>query len=394
MRRRSPQSLLLTLALAAAVSGSSTQVRAIPPAAATLAATTAEAARWVQHQVIPGERLAEIAERYGVAVGKILQWNELQAPRPLLRVGQKLRIWTAAAAPERRRQRYTVRAGDSWAKIARRFDVDQQRLRRDWNPKEDALAPGDELVLWVDRAPAEPSEPDVPTLTATAGRSQDSTAPKAPLAKTPLMTPPMVLAPLPAGHAGRSVGTPTRGRLVGGVQLPPQPALYTIRNPDHSFGSSLAVTSLRSALADFRRDTGFARELLVCDMSKERGGRFRPHRSHTSGRDVDLRLPLRRGVPDGTIPVLASQVDWDATWALVKSLLATGQVRYVFLARPRQKPLYDAARRAGESVQSLEALIQYPRRSLAAVVRHSAGHTKHIHVRFRCAPDESQCVDP
>jgi hypothetical protein len=99
-------------------------------------------------------------------------------------------------------------------------------------------------------------------------------------------------------------------------------------------------------------------------------------------------------VAAGTIPVAASLVDWDATWKLVRSLVDTGQVKYVFLARQRQRPLYEAARRAGESSEQLEALIQFPRRSLAAVVRHSAGHIKHIHVRFRCAPDETACVDP
>lgn len=388
MRRRGLQCLLLTSALALMAGGGSVKVRALPPPAAALAASTSEAARWIQHRVIPGERLAEIAERYGVAVAKILQWNELEAAKPLLRVGQKLRIWTAAIAMERRRQLYTVRAGDSWAKIARRFDVDQTRLRRDWNPKLDALAPGDELVVWVER-PAEEAEPAEVTLTSTA----TPVAPRPPVAaQLPPLTPTVGL---PAGHAGRSVGTPTRGRLQGGVQLPAQPELYTIRNPDHSYGTSLAVGALQRALADFRRDSGFTRELVVCDMSKERGGRFRPHRSHTSGRDVDLRLPLRRGIPDGTIPTMAHQVDWDVTWKLVKSLVETGEVRYVFLARQRQKPLYEAARRAGESAESLEALIQYPRRSLkTAILRHSAGHTKHIHVRFRCAPDETQCVDP
>jgi transposase-like protein len=400
---RSLQHTLLVLTLAASVS----TVRALPPPAAASAA--ADAARWIEHRVIRGERLVEIARRYGVAVTNILQWNELQAPKPLLRAGQKLRIYTAAPASERRRKLYSVRDGDSWSRIARRFDVDQTRLRRDWNPDLTELTPGDEVVVWIDREPKEvtPERTLTPTPTSTPTPTPTPT-PSATLQPTTLTsitaTPsparvapkplPLALVPLPTGHAGRSVGTPTRGRLLGGVQLPEQPALYTIRNPENSYGTSLAVATLQTALADFRQDSGYDRELVVCDMSRERGGRFRPHRSHTSGRDVDIRLPLRQGLPDGTIPVLASQVDWDAAWRLVKSLIDTGQVRYVFLARPRQKPLYDAARRAGESQASLETLIQYPRRKLAAVVRHSAGHVKHIHVRFRCAPDETQCVDP
>jgi len=388
----------LLLALAVGLLPRATPVRALPPAAAALAASTAEAARWVQHRVIPGERLAEIADRYGVAVTKILQWNELQAPKPLLRVGQKLRIWTAAPAPERQKQHYTVRQGDSWSKIAKRFEVDPTRLRRDWNPAQTELNPGEQLVLWIDRAPA-PSQTKVLASTSAADSTSGPIArltTTTPTTPTPTTTaaPLPALAPLPTDRVGRSVGTPTRGHLIGGIQLPEQPSIYTVRNPENSFGTSLAVATLQSALASFRRDTGFERELVVCDMSRQGGGRFRPHHSHTSGRDVDIRLPLRRGVPDGTIPRAASLVDWDMAWALVKSLVDTGQVRYVFLARQRQKPLYDAARRAGETPESLEALIQYPRRSLAAVVRHSAGHIKHIHVRFQCSADEPRCVDP
>ena len=389
---RSFQCLLLALAFALGLMARATPVRALPPAAAALAAGTAEAARWVQHRVIPGERLAEIADRYGVAVTKILQWNELAAPKPLLRVGQKLRIWTAAAAPERLKKHYTVQQGDSWSKIAKRFEVDPTRLRRDWNPEQAELSPGEQLVMWVDRSP-ERSEPPMLASTYVAGSTRAPITPVTPITAA-AAAPLAALAPLPAGHAGRSIGTPTRGHLQGGVQLPEQPALYTVRTPENSFGTSLAVATLQSALADFRHDTGFARELLVCDMSRQGGGRFRPHHSHTSGRDVDLQLPLRRGVPDGTIPRAASLVDWDMAWALVRSLVDTGEVKYVFLARQRQKPLYDAAQRAGESPESLEALIQYPRRSLAAVVRHSAGHIKHIHVRFRCSADEPQCIDP
>ena len=89
-----------------------------------------------------------------------------------------------------------------------------------------------------------------------------------------------------------SVGQPARGRLKNGLQLPSNDALYTIRNPDHSWGSSHMIEELQRGLANFRRASGFDRRILIEDMSQHGGGRFGPHKSHRSGRDVDIQLPV------------------------------------------------------------------------------------------------------
>ena len=111
-----------------------------------------------------------------------------------------------------------------------------------------------------------------------------------------------------------------------------------------------------------------------------------------TGSSYDIRL--RAGVPNDTIPENPAVVDWDAAWQLVKSLMATGQVHYLFLARSRHVPLYKAALRAGATDASLAPLMQYPSHARNTMLRHSAGHTKHIHVRWKCALEETQCVDP
>jgi murein endopeptidase len=190
-----------------------------------------------------------------------------------------------------------------------------------------------------------------------------------------------------------SVGSAAHGRLLHGIQLPQNDALYSIRNPENTWGSSHAIEELQLAIAAFRRSYGFKRELVIEDMSQHRGGRFPPHRSHRSGRDVDVELPLKAGVPVGTIPREPAVVNWDAAWVLVKSLIATNEVRYIFLSRTRQDKLYAAAKRAGATEQELEEYIQYPHNGLTAYVRHSHGHDKHIHVRFNCAPYETDCSD-
>jgi hypothetical protein len=105
-------------------------------------------------------------------------------------------------------------------------------------------------------------------------------------------------------------------------------------------------------------------------------------------------LPLKEGIATGTLPESASQVDWDATWAFMRELIATGEVRFIFLSRNRQKPLYEAALRAGADPEELATLLQFPRSGRKTVIRHSRGHVKHFHVRFKCSPEEQSCQDP
>ncbi len=500
----------------------------MPPPGAAVGSANLGAARWIRHRVISGERLSEIAERYRVEIANILEWNELDTGNPMLRAGQKLRIWTSEAPAERKRKSYLIRESDTWPKIANRYGVPLSRLRNQWNPGVEELLPGERIVVFVEvepsdaeaaeieappppgaiasSAPAKPSAsanplaavvevppqpparstsrasaragtpvepppsakapapeaakptvaaapqprtetrassptaasrsamkeptapqpsgksvavappvsvkapggtvpqpkvspfdttktpPSGPTLAAVLRPRTSANAKLRPMVKTPsLPTPRLPIVPVAPG--AHSAGAPARGRLLRGVQLPSNDALYSIRNPDNSWGSTHALEQLQRAVARFREDSGYDRELLICDMSRQHGGRFRPHSSHRSGRDVDIQLPVKRGLPSSTIPREIGQVDWDAAWALVSALVSTGQVKYIFLSRSRQRPLYEAALRAGERKESLRDFIQFPEQSRTALLRHSQGHVKHLHVRFKCAPYETQCIE-
>lgn len=320
--------------------------------------------RWIRHRVIDCENLTEIAARYAVKRSHIAAWNEMKGKNPVIRPGQKLLIKTRFDPPEREKRIYKVRSGDSWKKIAQRFRVDVKQLYC-WNRgRPRRLRVGRELLVWVD-----PSR-------SSGGKGDDSALPL-----------------VAVRESGMSVGRPDRGRLLNGVQLPKNPKLYRLRNPNNSWGSSHAVEMLQLGVARFRRDTGFDGELVIHDMSRKRGGRLPPHTSHRSGRDVDIRLPLAPGIKPGTVPERVSQVDWDAVWGLVKALVSTGQVKYIFLSRSRQRFLYAAAKRAGAADKELDRMIQYPRGEKVAVVRHDPGHVHHIHVRFRCGENETSCKD-
>lgn len=190
---------------------------------------------------------------------------------------------------------------------------------------------------------------------------------------------------------GMSVGTPQRGALSRGVQLPFNPALYTRRDASRSYGSTHTIRTLQAAFNAMRNERGVHAEVIVGDLSRPRGGRFRPHVSHQSGRDIDIRLVVAAHLDPRTLPVAPEHVDWDATWALVHSFLETGHVRYIFLSHMRQKNLYEAGLRAGVHARVLDRWFQWPGSDPTSLIRHEDGHRAHIHVRLSCGPNDPRC---
>jgi murein endopeptidase len=354
----------LTAAALAAALGHVVSVDAAPPPARVIASTISlpPSSQWITHEIVNGERLDEIAERYAVSVGSILRWNKLDPKRPLFWIGQQLRIQTQLPDRVRTKLTYSVRFSDTWTSIADQFHVDSTTLRAKWNPQEKELHVGHLLTIWME---PEMTPPSLPT------RNFDL---------------------VPVTEGGMSVGFPDAGRLAHGVRIPENPALYTIRNPEKAFGSTHAIRVLQESIATFRAETGYDRALLLWDMSTRGGGRFGPHRSHRTGRDIDIGLPMRPDFVHG-VTQMKDPVDWEATWLLVRSLIESDQVRYIFLSRPQQAGLYKAAKACGATREELERLIQYPRVQKVGIVRDSPGHTGHLHVRFLCGDEEPECLE-
>ncbi|MEZ4382482.1 MAG: penicillin-insensitive murein endopeptidase [Nannocystaceae bacterium] len=345
--------------------------------------------KWIKHTIIPYEKIGDIAERYGVSVKSIIRWNKLNPKKIYLRAGKTLKVRAVRPPPPKVKYEYEIQRGDSWEKIAKAHDVDVDLLRK-WNkPKKTksgktpaVMIAGKTLQIWVD--------PDVLSDGAAAGEGGGDAG----------------AAPGKGGDAAarriaakvrrnaQSIGTPTKGRLVNGVSFPEAPDLYQLRKPAQAFGSSHTIKTAIMAISEFRRRSKYKRELVIGAVSLPRGGRFRPHRSHQSGRDIDIRLPVRASV-DHHQPPRANEVDWKAAWRLIKAFADTGEVQYIFLEYGLQKVLYRAAQASGATKQELAALIQWPRpaKSNNGVVRHAKGHTSHIHVRLKCGPRESKCRD-
>ena len=341
----------------------------LPSAELHASAATSEAnegdRRWVKHTVVPKERLDDIAERYGVSRDEVVRWNKPLQKKAWIYAGQTLKIHARTVPPPREKITYVVQFGDTWQKIADTHNVRSSDLRA-WNPNVPrTFKAGAKLTVYTN-----PTHAPIPEEEGEAG-----------------------VEPLPVikvKSGGWSVGKPNRGRLVNGVQLPDSD-LYTVRDPEKAWGSSHTILKLQEVIATWRRDTGFAGALVIGAISKQGGGRFKPHRSHQSGRDVDIRLPKKPGADSKSSD--PADIDWRAAWGLIKAFIESGEVEYIFLDWNRQKRLYNAAKAAGATEELLNKAIQYPRprKTNNGLVRHADGHTVHIHVRIRCSPASSRC---
>lgn len=309
---------------------------------------------WVRERIGRHEDLGVIAERYGVSIEQLRRWNDLPSdPEP----GTWLELRPERTPPPQQRRKIKVRKGDTWADVADRHEVTVDQLRG-WNPRfahRRRLPKGAVLTLWeasgVLEYPLPPRE--------------------APLAEVTTPT------------GGVSIGRPHRGRLTDGVQLP-HSELYSIRFDRLAYGTSVAVHGIVQAITTFREETGFEGELKIGAMSRRVGRRLRPHRSHQSGRDVDIRLPAMARAQDEA-RLSTHEVDWFATFALIDAFVRTGVVQVVFLERKFYRRLRHAGMRIGASDQRIAAVMD--------VVRHSKGHTSHMHIRFICSPTAPNCRD-
>lgn len=332
-------SIMLSHVLYAAILGLS-----ITDAGSDASTSGRKPAGWVEHVVVPHERIDAIAGRYGVTREEVLRTNPGLRRDGWLRAGQTLRIRAHKRPPPRRRLLHVVARGQTWAGIAQEHGVSVRELRS-WNQGvPQAFRAGTELVVFDDRR---------------------------------------VAAPARGGSRRATVAPPASPR--GEMSLVPLPESdhYRVRNPDRAFGTLRLVAEIERAVPRFRTASGYAGELVICDLSDHDGGRLLPHRSHRTGHDVDIRLPRRE---DG-------EVDWDATWALVAAFLEGGEIEYVFLDHPLQAELAAAAERAGVDEAARADAIQWPNAAgtNAGVVRHEPGHSRHLHIRVRCEPTQERC---
>ncbi len=206
-----------------------------------------------------------------------------------------------------------------------------------------------------------------------------------------------------------SVGRPSGGYLLEGVRLPDRGDGFVTREPWRARGNRFGtdeLVDLLTAVAHRMRDHARDVKLVVADLSGQGGGERIPfHRSHQTGRDVDLLYYMRdasgRPLEPDAMHVFdasgraldgAGTVDVPRTWALVKELITAPEatVQWVFMYEPIARQLLEHAQQRGEP----EALIARARKALKQP-GDSARHDDHLHVRVYCAAADRRygCVD-
>jgi membrane-bound lytic murein transglycosylase D len=118
----------------------------------------------ILYRVKSGDYLGKIADRYGVSVSKIKQWNNMRSTR--LRIGQRLTIYprklnvsvtsTSSKAPTKKVvptgpfTTYTVKKGDSLWLIAKNFENVSLQDIKEWNNiwSVKSLKPGTKLKIF------------------------------------------------------------------------------------------------------------------------------------------------------------------------------------------------------------------------------------------------------
>jgi penicillin-insensitive murein DD-endopeptidase len=207
-----------------------------------------------------------------------------------------------------------------------------------------------------------------------------------------------------------SYGKPSRGYLIDGVKLPDKGDGYTTQEVwaqrGNRYGTDELVDMLQAVARRMQSKVKDAR-LVIADLSNNGGGpEHLFHRSHQSGRDVDLLYYERDAAGNpfeaDSMRVFTKslwakdksgiRVDVPRTWLLVKELLTAPEatVQYIFMYQPIADKLIEYAQSINEDPVIVARAIKACRQP-----GDSAPHNDHMHVRVYCANDDRQfgCVD-
>lgn len=105
----------------------------------------------------------------------------------------------------------------------------------------------------------------------------------------PTTAPPPVYVPNVGSSA---LGRPHRGRLLNGLELPASgPDWIALKPRSHRWTTDRMLAYLLAVLRDFRLANPGVPQVMIGDLSRRSGGRFRGHASHQNGLDVDVYYP-------------------------------------------------------------------------------------------------------
>lgn len=195
----------------------------------------------------------------------------------------------------------------------------------------------------------------------------------------------------------RSIGAPNRGRIQHAAAFPEGDGWVLRGYRPRTWATRGTVSALAGALGEWRERFPEAQPVLLGEFSRRAGGRVRPHKSHCSGRDVDVGYVLRSAPAAHRFTVATfDTLDAAATWGLVERLVASGEVESIFMAAQVQRQLlpYAMGRVEPSRLPAIfSVLAPDARAQKKALLRAWGGHDDHIHVRFACGAGDPECGD-
>ena len=407
------------------------------------------------YEVKKGDNLSKIAARFNVEVDELVEWNMKLFEEPgkkeeppkkkkitedmfpsVILPGTKLKI--PKKDENGKAITHKVKSGESFIKIARKYGVTKSKLYK-WNrdvfgskgdenkkkgdhrktckgkkgkktkgpcidPDLNTIHPGMDMTIYAQRPDISPR---VGVYRAKEGETAASVAKKFKvkadhvldfnfllksdkLKKNQIVDIPM---PLPK-KAAESVGSATSGKLLRGEKMTQGPG-YTLKAPSFVFGTNETITYIINCIGEVQKEFKGTHDLVVGDLSKQGGGKFKPHKSHASGRDADIGYYHKGFSPKKFAKVSAGNLDSQRTMHFINCLVDTQEVEYIFVSYYVQKLLYKYMQKQKTAASLLTKLFQYPRpvSKRVGLIRHDPGHDNHIHVRFYCPDNHKKCTD-
>ncbi|HJL01164.1 MAG TPA: penicillin-insensitive murein endopeptidase [Polyangiaceae bacterium LLY-WYZ-15_(1-7)] len=216
----------------------------------------------------------------------------------------------------------------------------------------------------------------------------------------------------PERTRSRSVGRTNHGWILRSAQLESDDHVR-VRHPGHAHGVQELVDLLAWAAGEVARAHPGS-VMHVGDLSKRRGGRLRPHRSHRAGRDADIGFYLKGNDGEPLMPRRFIEMnhagkgtdrsgtvyhfDDARNWAFVAALVGQDvvPVQYVMCVQPLKERLMAEGRRQGAPEWLLARVEQVvgPRHTGRGRRRRYGTHDSHFHIRIYCPRDDRpRCRD-
>ncbi len=177
-----------------------------------------------------------------------------------------------------------------------------------------------------------------------------------------------------------SIGAPNKGSLLNAIQMPDDPRWVRV-DKSHAWGTQETVEYLQRAIGKVYEKYPDAAPLNIGHISGPSGGFLRPHRSHQSGRDVDLGYYYKQG-GHWYLRADDTSLDRERTWQLVRALITETDVRFILIDHSIQKLLREYADSIGEDQAWLDNVFKGQGTTQLPLIRHAPGHRTHMHVRF------------